>query len=295
MASEQLAGIAAMVAAARPGPATPLADQRSGYDGLGALLPPAPGVATEATTPGGVPAERHRPPGADGSRVVVHLHGGGFTIGSCASHRSFATHLAAAVGCDVVVPAYRLSPEHPHPAALDDALAVWRALRADRPATHLAVSGDSAGGGLALALALALRDAGEDLPAALALISPWVDLTGSGARTVPAGGDDPVLDVGLLALWAEGYAGGRPLGDPALSPLFADLAGLPPLVVHATDGEVLHDDAVRVCDRARAAGVTVTEVIRPGLIHHWHVLAGAVPEADEDVAALGRGLADLLA
>ena len=291
MASPQLEGVIAMVAATRPGPATPLADQRAGYDGLGALLPRADGVTTEPDRLGGVAVERHHPPAADGHGAVVHLHGGGYTIGSLASHRSFATHLAVATGVDVVVPDYRLAPEHPFPAAREDALAVWRALRADLPAGALAVSGDSAGGGLALELALALRRDGDDLPAALALISPWTDLTLDGARAAPVGDDDPLLDVELLAVWAAGYAGEAALDDPEVSPLFADLTGLPPLLVHATDREVLHDDAVRLAERARAAGVDVTAEIRPGLLHHWHVLAGAVPEADEDLAELGAFLA----
>ena len=294
MASEQLEGIIAMLASARPGPDTPLEDQRRGYDALGALLPAAEGVTTEAIELGGIPAERHHPLDGDPDRAVLHLHGGGYCIGGLASHRSFGTHLARASGADVLVVDYRLAPEHPHPAALDDATTAWHAAGDLVAGGPLALSGDSAGGGLALGLAARLRDDGQPGPRALALLSPWTDLTCSGTSNRTQAGVDPLLDADLVARWARDYAGSLPLDAPAVSPLFADLHGLPPLLVHATDAELIADDATRLAERARAHGVEVDLVFRPGLLHTWHVFAGAVPEADEDVAAVGRFLAEHL-
>jgi acetyl esterase/lipase len=185
---------------------------------------------------------------------------------------------------------YRLAPEHPFPAALDDACAAYRWTVADgADPARVVVAGDSAGGGLTLATLVALRDAGDPLPAAGVCLSPWADLTQSGATMSEKADADPMVHAEDLGRWAAAYAGpDQDPGSPGLSPLFADLSGLPPLMVEVGTAEVLLDDARRVTERARAAGVDVTLFEGEDLIHVWHFFAGAVPEADEGIARVAR-------
>jgi len=262
-------------------------DWRAAYDGLGGLLPAAEGVPVEPVDAGGVPA---RWVGDGDGPVVVYLHGGGYCIGSLDSHGPMLTHLAQAVGGRVLGVDYRLAPEHPFPAALDDACTAYRwVLAAGVEPGRVVVAGDSAGGGLTLATLVALRDAGDPLPAAGVCLSPWADLTQSGATMAEKADADPMVHAEDLDRWAAAYAGAD--GDPAdtgLSPLFADLSGLPPLLVEVGTAEVLLDDARRVADRARAAGVDVTLFEGEDLIHVWHFFAGAVPEADEGIARVAE-------
>jgi len=260
---------------------------RQAYDGLGGLLPAAEGVPVAAVDAGGVRAEWI---GADGGPVVVYLHGGGYCIGSLDSHRPMLTHLASATGGRVLAVDYRLAPEHPFPAALDDACTAYRwVLSSGADAGQIVVAGDSAGGGLTLATLVALRDAGDPLPAAGVCLSPWADLTQSGATIADKADADPLVHAEDLDRWAAAYAG--PAGDPGtpgMSPVSADLSGLPPLLVEVGTAEVLLDDARRVADRARAAGVELTMHEGEDLIHVWHFFAGAVPEADEGIARVAE-------
>ncbi len=286
MRSEQLENIVTMLraqAAERGDVEMTVQEWREAYDGLGALLPAAADVPVEAVDAGGVPAEWI---GRGDAPVVVYVHGGGYCIGSLATHRPMLTHLAAAAGGRVLAVDYRLAPEHPFPAALDDALAAYRwVLASGVEAARVVVAGDSAGGGLTLATLVALRDAGDPLPAAGVCLSPWADLTQSGATMAEKADVDPMVRAEDLHRWAAAYAGEG--GDPAhigLSPLFADLTGLPPLLVEVGTAEVLLDDARRVAERARAAGVDVTVYEGEDLIHVWHFFAGAMPEADEGIA-----------
>lgn len=286
MPSEQLENIITMLraqAAGRGEVEMSLQQWRDAYDGLGAMLPAADGVPAEAVDAGGVPGEWI---GRGDGPVVLYLHGGGYCIGSLDSHRSMLTHLAAAVGGQVLAVDYRLAPEHPFPAALDDACTAYRwVLTSGIAPGRLVVGGDSAGGGLALATLVALRDAGDPLPAAGVFLSPWADLTQTGATISEKAEIDPMVRVEDLDRWAAAYAGvGGDPGDRRLSPLFADLSGLPPLLVEAGTAEVLLDDARRLAVRAREAGVEVTLWEGEDLIHVWHFFAGAVPEADEGIA-----------
>jgi acetyl esterase/lipase len=218
--------------------------------------------------------------------VVVYVHGGGYCIGSLDSHRSMLTHLASAVDGRVLAVDYRLAPEFPFPAALDDACAAYRwVLGGGTDPSRVVVAGDSAGGGLTLAALIGLRDAGDTLPAAGVCLSPWADLTQSGATISEMADVDPMVNVEDLGRWAAAYAGSdHDPGSPGLSPLFADLSGLPPLQVEVGRAEVLLDDARRLAERARAAGVEVTLFEGEDLIHVWHFFAGAVPEADDGIA-----------
>ena len=232
------------------------------------------GVRAEVVTAGGV-----RP-----DRTVLHLHGGGYCVGSPRMMRAWAAHLSARAACRVVVPDYRLAPEHPHPAGLDDARAVMDALLGEGPAASIAVSGDSAGGGLALALVLARRDAGESLPAGCMLASPWLDLSRD-RRAVPGlVRRELLLTPGWLEACALAYAPRADWAAPSVSPLLAEHGGLPPLLIQAGSDELLAPDAERLAASASAAATDVTYTKWPGMWHDFALEPGLVAAADSAVA-----------
>ncbi|WP_206340064.1 alpha/beta hydrolase [Blastococcus litoris] len=286
------AGVRALV---RPvlGPRLPVGLQRRWLAAVTRPTPLADGVAVGTGRLGRRPAEVLTPASGDPGSAVLYLHGGGFTTGSPATHRALATHLAAASGATVHVLDYRLAPEHPFPAALDDVLAAYRELM-DRGATpgRTAVAGDSAGGWLALAAALRLRDGAGPLPAALGLISPWLDLTGS---TWPDDRGDAMLRPAWLRRCAREFGDGTDPGAAELSPLDADLSGLPPITMHVGSEEILLEDAVRLAHLARAAGVPVDLRRLDGLWHVAHASAGLVTASTAAVNALGAALGARLA
>lgn len=219
-------------------------------------------------------------------RTMLYCHGGGYYFCSPASHRPLVFCLAARSGARTFSLDYRLAPEHPFPAALEDALAAYRALLADgTPAESIVIAGDSAGGGLALATLVALRDAGDPLPAAGVLFSPWTDLAATGATIESNDGLDPMFCGAAIGRAARFYIGDADPTDPYLSPLYADFTGLPPLLIQVGSTEVLLDDARRVADGARAAGVKVEFEVWPAMPHVWHLWTPYVPEAK---AALER-------
>jgi acetyl esterase/lipase len=207
---------------------------------------------------------------ADPARTVLWLHGGAHCVCSPRTHRRLAADVSRAARARVFLPDYRLAPEHPYPAAHDDAVGVWRWLLHDQGVdpSRTVVGGDSSGGGLALALLVTLRDLGEPLPAACVLLSPWVDLTGAADSWQPGAVEDPMLTVELAHLPAGAYVGDVPLDDPRVSPLYADLHGLPPMLVHAGTLEALIDDCRELVRRAREAGVEADLGVWHGL---WHV------------------------
>lgn len=239
----------------------------------------------------GVPAEWIVAAGANERRVIIHFHGGAYTGGGLGTHRGFLSWFSKAARCAVLNVGYRLAPEHPYPAGFDDAMTAYDWLvgvRGMDPA-KVVISGDSAGGGLAAAVLLALRDRGGPLPAGGALISPWTDLALTGASHHTENGRDPLCSTEVLAQSAQAYVpAGIDLDDPRVSPLYAELAGLPPLIVHVGDVEVLRDDAVDFAERARGAGVEVDLLVAPGMVHVWHVFAGLAPESDRDLATVSR-------
>ncbi len=202
-------------------------------------------------------------------RVLLHLHGGAFFMGSPASYRNRAMRLSFRLQAEVFVPDYRLAPEHRCPAALEDAVAAFQALRQARPGLPVVVSGDSAGGGLALGLLLRLRDAGEPMPAGAILLSPWSDLTASGPSVDGNAGRDVWFTRRHLEAWARHYAGDADVRSPVLSPVFGDLAGLPPLLLLAGEDELLLDDARRVHESATRAGVDSRLLVGEGMQHDW--------------------------
>ncbi len=271
----------------------PIEEQRAAMDAAAAGAPPPAGVGVEAVTLAGRPAEWLVPEGATRDAAVLYFHGGGYCSGSLDSHRGIAGRIAQAAGVPVVSLAYRLGPEDPFPAAVEDGVAAYRALvDSGLEPSRLAVAGDSAGGGLALATLVTLRSGGVTLPAAAVCLSPWVDLTQSAPSYDEVGADDPMVSKGELDLLAAAYLGGTDPHDPTASPLFADLSGLPPLRIEVGGLEVLRDDALRLAERAGAAGVAVELVEWPELIHVFQAFPGELlPEADRSIRGIGTWLA----
>ena len=240
---------------------------------------------------GRLPGEWLRPQGASAAGVVLYLHGGAYITGSCHTHRGLAGHLARAAASDCFLLDYRLAPEHPFPAAVDDALAAYLALQAAQPARPVALAGDSAGGGLALALALRLRDAGHTAPAAMALLSPWTDLALSLPTHVSKAAVDPFFpDTSTLRAAAQMYAAQTPLTHPLVSPHYASLHGLPPTLIHVGEHEALLGDAQALAATMHAAGTPVQLQEFAGMWHVWQIFAGRFAEANTSIQALGAFL-----
>jgi acetyl esterase/lipase len=219
------------------------------------------------------------------NRVVLYLHGGGYIACSPETHRPLVAALVSRIGGTAYVPRYGLAPESPYPAALRDAERAYRYLieecRIDP--TRLVVAGDSAGGGLALALVLSLRDAGIPLPAAVVTFSPWTDMAATGASLEENSARCAMFAGETIRRAARFYAGDTDPCAPSLSPLYGDFHGFPPLLVHASCDETLRDDAVRVADRARSHGVSVTCRLWAGVPHVWQFFSGVLPEAAESL------------
>jgi acetyl esterase/lipase len=259
---------------------------------------PAPPPDTEVSTidAGGVAGDLISTPASRADRHVLYLHGGGYVAGSPALYRHFTWRIATAARARVLAIDYRLAPEHPFPAALDDAFAACRWLlggKADPQRT--VVMGDSAGGGLTLALLLRLRDGGHALPAAAVALSPWTDLALTGASMVRNAGSDPMLTVADTRFFAGCYLGGFDPRHPYVSPVYGNPAGLPPTLIHVGSDEILHDDAVRVAKNLRAAGCHVEMEVWPRMPHVWHLFAPALPEATKAIARIGAFTERMLA
>jgi acetyl esterase/lipase len=272
-------------------PALPAEVRRRRMDRLLGTVRLPRGTRVAPVAAGGVPAEWIVPPGVETDAVLLYLHGGGYAAGSFVTHRLVAEQVAQAAGVRALLPAYRLAPEHRFPAAVDDAMAVYRWLCREYGAepARVAVAGDSAGGGLAVALAVSARDAGLPLPAALVCVSPWTDLAGTGESMRTKAGIDPCFTPEGLRLQAREYLGDADPSHPLASPLYADLSGLPALFVQVGEDELLLDDARRLVQRARAAGVDATLEVWPGL---WHIFSsqGTFPESRQAMQRLGHFL-----
>lgn len=268
-----------------------LEELRAAFAPGGRLHPVPDDVLVTEVSAGGVPAHWLDAAGADAGRVLLFLHGGGYQLGSLRSHGELAARLGRAGRMRVLFPEYRLAPEHPFPAAIDDVLAAWRWLRTgqDVSAGSIAVAGDSAGGGLAVALLVALRDAAEASPAAAALMSPAVDLTSSGASMTERADQDPIFTPAMIHKIDADYLAGADPTTPLASPLFASLAGLPPLLVQAGTAELLLSDSERLARAAAEAGVEVTLQIGEDLPHVYQSMLGT-PEAAKATEQIGKFL-----
>ena len=273
---------AAMARNAEGAPHDP-ASMRKGMELTALPLPD--GVTGELVDANGVTCEWQVPEGA-GTGVILYVHGGGYIAGSIASHRNVTGHLAKASGCRVLSVEYRLAPENPHPAAVEDALAAYQYLLDQEisPAS-IAISGDSAGGGLCVATQLAIKQTELPLPAASVPISPWADMSGAGESYITRADVDPIIQPEMMADMVRYFLGpdGDP-SDPLASPIEGDLSDLPPMLIQVGDHEVLLSDSETLAARAQAAGVEVTLRAWPEMIHVWHVLAGMCDEADAAIA-----------
>ena len=255
------------------------------------MFPAPQGVQVQAAQLGDCPGEWLRPAGARADSVILYLHGGAYITGSCHTHRGLAGHVAKAAGLNCFLLDYRLAPEHPFPAAVDDAHAAYLALHREDPARTIVLAGDSAGGGLAIALALRLRDTGHAAPGAMALLSPWTDLTLSLPTHRSKAAVDPFFpDTSTLTMAAQLYAGTKDLAQPLASPHFAALHGLPRTLIHVGEHEALLGDAQALAANMQAAGSTVQLQEFEGMWHVWQIFAGRFAEADASVKALGAFL-----
>jgi epsilon-lactone hydrolase len=227
---------------------------------------------------------------ARSDRCVLYFHGGAYALGTAALLRDFTWRIGAAARACVLYFDYRLAPEHPFPAALEDAVAVYRWLAGRFDPRRIAFVGDSAGGGLALATLYKLRDEGFALPAAAVAVSPWTDLALTGPSLELNAAADPMLDVTMLPALANDYLGGADPRNHYASPLYGDASGLPPTLIHVGSDEILRDDAVRMADKLRAAGCHVEIEIWPRMPHAWHHFARVLPEGRDAIARIGAFL-----
>ena len=287
MAETEIERIRAMLAA-RPRPAA-LSERRARLDALGEQFAPPDDVRIEAAQANGVAAEWTTTPGADPGRVILFLHGGGYVSGSILSHRGMVAEAGRQAGARTLALGYRLAPEHPYPAALQDALAGYRfLLSAGIAPGRIAVAGDSAGGGLTIATLLSLRDAGMPLPGCAWCLSPWVDLEMTGASIETKAAADPMIQLDYLQELARAYLAGADASDPLVSPLHADLRGLPPLLVQVGSAETLLDDAVRLAGAAASADVAATLESYPDMIHVWPLFHPILAPGRRALEAAGR-------
>lgn len=262
-------------------PAVPVSLQRTVIAQAYRSSIPPKGCKFDKVTVGGIKAIRTRH-GAGDAGVVLYLHGGGYIIGSPSTHRGITGHLAKASGHTIIAPDYRLAPEHPFPAALDDAESAYEGLLKEGHApASIAIAGDSAGGGLTIALAMRLRDKGRPLPASLAVFSPWVDLTHQQLYSPEC---EPVLQPRWIEKAARLYAGMEPRTNPLMSPIHGDLSGLPPLLIQAGSEEILLNDAQRLSERFNQHDGEATLEIYNSLWHVFHVHAGQLDRATDALA-----------
>lgn len=287
MPSPELQMVLEMLRSAPPF-AGDIATRRANLEVMATAAPPPADIVYQPTTMGGVPAEWTSAEEHDPHRVLLYLHGGGYCIGSVATHRGLTGPLARAARARVLSLGYRLAPEHPFPAAIEDAVTAYRGLldSGQRP-ERLAIGGDSAGGGLTIATLLTLRDRKLPMPGAAVALSPWLDLTQSGDSIRTRDEIDPMLHRSDLELFANEYLGDHDPRDPLASPLFADLGGLPPLLLQVGTAEVLLDDTLRFAAAARRAGVEVSVDAYDDMFHVWQAFEAFLPEAKDAIGRLG--------
>lgn len=266
-----------------------LTERRKKFDEIGARLGKLPEhCRRQPIRIGDMVAEWLAFPKSNANKVILYLHGGAYEYGSANTHRTLAARIGQAAGVKVLLPEYRLAPEHPFPAAIEDAVQAYRwLLRQGFHPTDIIFAGDSAGAGLSVSASLVLRDQNEPLPAAIICLSPWVDLTSSGESYLKNQQEDPYLTVGAVKRAARLYAGEERLDHPLISPVFADLTGLPPMLIQSGSHEILQSDAEKLATQARLGGVDVTLQIWEGMWHVWQISGKFLPEARKAVDEIG--------
>jgi acetyl esterase/lipase len=297
MISEEMSRIIDLSITARErtkGAVVPLVDRRQQMQKVAARMPESAEVSVEVVDARGVPCEWIRPTVPRGSRSMLYFHGGGYANGSLETHRKMIGFIAAASGLAVLSVGYRLAPENPYPAAIDDGVtALSWLLSTGVSADQVVIAGDSSGGGLALATCLASMERLFARPGALVLLSPWVDMTFDLSQTPNADVDDPLVSRSNLDELRRFYLGGADPALPLVSPLRANLTGLPPTFIQVGQRELLRDDASRLYERLVDSGVDATCAVWLGMVHVWQYFAGAVPEADAALSAIASWLDDL--
>ncbi|HEY7665639.1 MAG TPA: alpha/beta hydrolase [Xanthobacteraceae bacterium] len=274
---------------------TPIPTVRRRLKRIEPFVPRSPaGTQTTQIDAGGVNAVRVVVPQARSDRYVLYFHGGAYAVGSAALFRDLTWRIGAAAGACVLYFDYRLAPEHPFPAALEDAVAVYRWLAGRCDPRQIAFMGDSAGGGLALATLHKLRDDGFALPAAIVALSPWTDLALTGPSLRSNAAADPTLNVDHLPALAHAYLAGADPRHRYASPLYGDASGLPPTLIQVGSDEILRDDSLRMAERLRAAGCEVEIQVWPRMPHVWHLYARILPEARRAIEQIGAFLQDKL-
>jgi acetyl esterase/lipase len=288
MTVAQLEGLITLLRS-RPAPAVQeVAEARKRFEKMGEFLGRPADAKCEPVKAGSVPAEWVAAPGVDAGRVVLYLHGGGYAIGSINTHRRLAYDISAASAARVLLIDYRLAPEHPFPAAVDDATEAWSwLLQQGVNPSRMAIAGDSAGGGLTMATLVNLRDRKLALPACAVAISPWVDLEGVGGSLDTRSAQDPMVQKAGLQWMAGMYLKGADPKSPLASPLHAKLAGLPPTLIQVGTAETLLDDATRIAERLHAAGVSVQLAVWPNMLHVFPLFAPILSEGRDGCAEIG--------
>jgi monoterpene epsilon-lactone hydrolase len=291
MASKQAGAVTSLyqswLAIPAEDPEWTLDDQKDLIEGWNVLTTEPGGVDYVETDAGGVPAMWALPKGAHDDRALLCIHGGGFIAGSMYTHRKLFAHLAKHVGARALIPNYRQLPEGQHPAPLEDAIAAYRwLLDQDIDPRHIAFTGDSAGGGLSITSQLRARDQGLPLPAAAMLLSPWVDMEGTGQSMLTNSDKDALFNLPWIKDMARNFLGGSNPRDPQANPLYGDLTGLGPIYIQVGDQELLLDDSRRLAEHAEKAGVDVRLDVFPEMQHTFQMMAGRAPEADDAVRRL---------
>jgi monoterpene epsilon-lactone hydrolase len=288
MTVQELNGLVELLTS-RPAPENPPpAEMRERFEALANFLPVPDDATVEAVDAGGVSSEWVSAPDVSAKRVVLYLHGGGYVIGSLNTHRRLAYDLSVAADARVLIIDYRMAPENPFPAAVDDAISAYNWLLGQGvAASDIGISGDSAGGGLTMATLVSLRDKGVDLPACAVPISPWVDLEGIGDSMTGNNDVDPMVRKEGLDRMAALYLNGADVRDPLASPMYADLTGLPPLLIQVGTRETLLDDSRRLHNNALAAGVNSSLEEAGGMIHVWHLFGPMLSEGREAIGRAG--------
>jgi len=289
MASPELQTIVGMLRSQAVQGEPTVEQMRTGIEALVNVFSVPADVTRQPLTIEGIPAEWVSTPATSADRVILYLHGGGYVIGSINTHRELAARLSRAAHARVLLIDYRLAPEHPYPAAVEDATRAyqWLLSQGVRP-SQIVIAGDSAGGGLTLATLVALRDAGVPLPAAGVCLSPWTDLEGIGDSMTAKAAVDPMVQRDGLLKMAAMYLAGKDPRTPLAAPLYADLGGLPPLLIQVGTAETLLDDSTRIAERARKAGVNVTLEPWEEMIHVFQVFAAMLPEGRQAIDRIGE-------
>lgn len=264
-----------------------LDEMRAQFDGMAS--PVADDVDVKAIDAAGVPCELHTPPGADTSRIIMYVHGGGYVIGSLSSHRAVVAELARAAGCQALAVDYRLAPEHVYPAAVDDSICAYLwLLSTGYSADKIVIAGDSAGGGLTVGTLVGLREGKHALPAAGVCISPWADLEATGETYQSRKDIDPMVSYDLIAPMGKVYIGAGDIQAPTASPIHADLTGLPPLLIQVGSAETLYSDSETLTKNAKAAGVEVILEEWKDMIHVWHLFFPQLSDGRKAISRIGE-------